>query len=364
MPFFFDASPSSSYRYSCRTYSGIVATAEYIDTTGTVPKFRTREGDPLMFKTPYFWKKLHEPVYFQGGRRRKRYFEGWYYKVVFETCSYAFIPGVSYAENDAHAFVQVLDGSRGTSQYHRFEIEEFSSTRDEFGVTIGRNVFALDRFSIDLPSLSADFSVTEPILWKSRSFFSPGTMGWYSFVPFMQCKHGIIVLDAGVDGTINGEPMSGGRFYLEKDYGVSFPRAWVWIQSNNFDRPACSFSCSIATIPFAGGGFTGFLCGVLIDGELYRFTTYTGAHVRAITISSRELDVLIKSGDLALHVRVERRDGADLASPDVGAMKGRVNETLESRVHVTVTQKGRAIFEGVGENAGLEVVHPELLRIK
>ncbi len=316
-----------------------------------------------MFNTPYFWKKLHEPVFFQGRRRRRKYFEGWYYKVVFETCSYAFIPGVSYADNDAHAFVQVLDGTRGTSQYHRFSIDDFSYTRDTFGVTIGRNVFGLDRFSIELPSLSAEFAISDQVFWNSRSFFSPGTMGWYSFVPFMQCKHGVIILDATTDGTIDGESMSGGRFYLEKDYGVSFPRAWVWMQSNNFDRPACSLSCSIATIPFAGGGFTGFLCGVLIDGELYRFTTYTGAHVRAITISNSELDVLINSGDLSLHVIAERRDGADLASPDIGAMKGRVNETLESRLHVTVTRAGRVIFDGVGKSAGLEVVRPDLLRI-
>ena len=32
------------------------------------------------------------------------------------------------------------------------------------------------------------------------TIFSPGIMGWYSFVPFMECKHGIVSINHDLTG--------------------------------------------------------------------------------------------------------------------------------------------------------------------
>ncbi len=57
--------------------------------------------------------------------------------------------------------------------------------------------------------------------------------------------------------TINGEPMdlTGGRGYIEKDWGTSFPSAWIWMQCNTFDTPDTSFMLSYARIPWMGSHF-------------------------------------------------------------------------------------------------------------
>ncbi len=53
------------------------------------------------------------PDEYHGWGRTRRYFEGWYFKLVSadEQHAIAIIPGIAMAENgDQHAFVQVMDG--------------------------------------------------------------------------------------------------------------------------------------------------------------------------------------------------------------------------------------------------------------
>ncbi len=51
-----------------------------------------------------------------------------------------------------------------------------------------------------------------------------------------------------------------------------------------------------------------------------------------------------------------------LASPIRGEMKGRIRETLRAKVEARLEWGGRTLFAGVGEWAGLEVVHLQLLQ--
>ena len=305
-------------------------------------------------------KRLYRPEYFQGSGKRRRYFEGWYYKFVFPERVFAVIPGVSLAEGDPHAFIQVIDADQGESPYHRFPLDSFQASKTQFQITVGPNRFDLASVSLDLPDVRLDARIENPVRWPSR-LLSPGTMGWYSFVPGMECRHGIIVLDGDAQGSRNGAPLSPGRFYLEKDWGRSFPHAWIWLQSNSFETPGCCVTASIATVPFLGGAFTGFLIGVLARGKLYRFTTYTGATLDKIAIGSDVCSFTLSQGRLTLHVEALRRDGVDLRAPIQGEMRGRVNETLHAEVGVTLLDGDEILFEGRGGHGGLEVVNADRL---
>ena len=66
-----------------------------------------------------------------AGGKSKRFFEGWYYKVVSENQRHAvaIIPGIAMDENGKkQAFIQILDGKNLKSTYHRFNSEEFQPT--------------------------------------------------------------------------------------------------------------------------------------------------------------------------------------------------------------------------------------------
>ena len=66
------------------------------------------------------------PGMYHGFNKKPPFFEGWYYKLVSADESYkvAIIPGVILGQ-DAHAFVQVLDGVDGTTAYHTFPFQRF-----------------------------------------------------------------------------------------------------------------------------------------------------------------------------------------------------------------------------------------------
>jgi tocopherol cyclase len=63
------------------------------------------------------------PERFQCWGQQKKYFEGWYYKIINkeETKAYAFIPGIAMDEKGKkHFFIQVLNGKNKTAEYLSF----------------------------------------------------------------------------------------------------------------------------------------------------------------------------------------------------------------------------------------------------
>ncbi|MDX9891743.1 MAG: hypothetical protein RBS29_04515 [Bacteroidales bacterium] len=149
---------------------------------------------------------------FQGRHKKKSYFEGWYYKIIDVTEKFAFavIPAISIDSNgEKHAFIQVLDGKKLSSEYHRFEIESFHVAFGKMDVSIGNNHFSEDRLSLDLPEIKGKILFKNTTPWP-KPFHSPGIMGPYAFVPFMECYHGIVSMDHELMGNItyNGETIN------------------------------------------------------------------------------------------------------------------------------------------------------------
>lgn len=310
----------------------------------------------------YPLKKLYRPEFFQGNRRLgrpSRFFEGWYFKAAFPDFPFAVIPGISLAVDDAHGFIQLLGGSSDSSRYHRFEPGEFSYGRKDFEIVLGNNRFSLYGIDVDLDDFSAHLTIEHAVRWPS-SLLSPSSMGWYSFMRFMECYHGIIVLDADIRGTVNGTFRSWGRFYLEKDWGTSFPRAWIWMQSNSFSTRA-SLTCSVARVPFRGTEFTGFIIGLHTGGKLFSFTTYNGSELSAIEYDKDSVAITVLRDGTVVQIKARREEGVQLASPIQGGMTGRIEETLGSEIYVELSQDGRRLFADRGIHAGLEVVNPDSL---
>lgn len=307
------------------------------------------------------WKATWNPDRYHGWGREKHYFEGWYFKLVDpnEEQVIAVIPGISKgADGRRHSFIQVLDGKACRAAYHDFPIEAFSASPDAFQVSVGDNHFSLEGIRLHLPGLEGSLKISRPLAWPSM-LGAPGIMGWYSFVPFMECYHGVVSLHHEFTGSlrIQGKPVdfSGGKGYIEKDWGVSFPRSWIWMQSNHFDteQPACLVA-SVAHIPWRGGYFIGFITGFLLGGELYRFATYLGSE-RKVRLEEEAVWLEFRKGSRRLVIHALQAPGAALVSPIIGEMTGKVNESMQARLHVWFYEKDRLVFEGTGRNAGLEV---------
>lgn len=304
-------------------------------------------------------RALWNPDQYQGWGRTQQYFEGWYFKVVSrdERHAMAFIPGISMG-TESHSFIQVMDGKACKATYHRFTAGDFVPSHKEFDVKLGLNQFNGREIRLQLPDITGTIRLQNTTPWP-KMLGAPGIMGWYSFVPFMECNHGIVSLDHELEGVlrIDGKEVdfTGGRGYIEKDWGQSFPRAYVWMQSNHFDTEGkTSLMASVAHIPWLGSYFIGFISGFWLDDRLIKFATYTGAK-KHLELSGQQLTLVLQQSGKELRILAQQAPGTALISPLSGEMTGKIQESLQATLQVELLDKGVRIFEGTGRNAGLEV---------
>ena len=172
---------------------------------------------------------LWHPEAFQGTCKRRNYFEGWYYKLVNRdrSRSIALIPGIALGDRkeQAHAFLQAVDAQRGIVAYLRYPLSMFRADRRRVDVKVGDSHFHVEGLAVDYRDEKHElrgeirFSDIEPY---PVGGFHRGIMGPFNFVPFMECRHGVVNLRHRLEGQIffDGETIdfSDGEGYLEKDW--------------------------------------------------------------------------------------------------------------------------------------------------
>ena len=315
----------------------------------------------------YNIRKVWNPDWFQGNNKRKNYFEGWYFKLVNSetTAAFAIIPGISIGKdrNSSYSFIQLINGKTGDSEFIRFRMDEFRFSRKNFSISIGDNHFSRTGIKMEVKhtgiDISGSISFQDPISYPVR-LLSPGVMGWYRFVPTMECYHGIISMHHSLHGTLGiaGESIdfTGGKGYIEKDWGKSMPLAWIWMQSNHFEREDLSVSFSIANIPWKKTAFTGFLIILSSKDKFYRFTTYTGARIKKILVENDRIQLEVYTKQYQLTIFAEASVWGDLQAPVYGEMSRTIRESIGAKISIRLQDSiGNIIHEGTGDPAGLEV---------
>ena len=318
--------------------------------------------------TMYLVRKIYNPSMFQGKYKKRNYFEGWYYKLIDEKQDviYSIIPGVAYGktQEESHAFIQVIDGITGKTYYFYYPLEKFWYSTRDFDIRIGKNHFTEDHLSLCLsnPMISIDgeldfiHRVPYPKRWNA-----PGIMGPFSFVPGMECYHGVVNIHHEIRGSlwIDGEKKSfqKGYGYIEKDWGRSFPSEWIWIQSNHFTQNNVSFMFSIAPIPWFFTHFVGFLCFLKIREYMYCFSTYTGAKIKKLANQGERWHIIIEDKKYKLDIYAEQGEGGILKAPKNGEMSRKVKESINSKIKIFLLEKKtrKILFQDKGIKTGMEI---------
>lgn len=326
------------------------------------------------------FQRMIKPELFQIRHRKANYFEGWYYKQVAEDQrhSIALIPGLSLDTENPHAFVQVilysdmhnsLEESHSakptlTTHYFKFPIEDFHYQDEPFEIQIGDNRFSKTELRLDLNkegvSIAGHFTFGD-FLALERSLTSPNIMGGFAYLSFMECYHGIVSMRHDCAGrlSINGEAIdfSGGKGYIEKDWGRSFPKEYVWVQCNHFKQAGTALMLSVAHIPFLGTAFKGFICNVIIKGKEYRFATYNGAKIIKEEVGSKQVLVELLGRNHRLEIRAEVAENGVLIAPKDGQMNHAIKEGLTGVVALKLMDRnGLILYEDRGTSAGVEIV--------
>lgn len=315
----------------------------------------------------YRLRKLFHPEIFQGKFKKKHYFEGWYFKLIDQSMEHALaiIPGISMGKNraDSHAFIQILYNGR-LVHYYRFDHSAFRYHTGRFAIRIGENYFSESRLSLKLEDHNLKLYgnlIFKNILRLPKSLYLPGIMGPFTYIPFMECYHGIVNIHHDILGAIKiGDKrinFTGGYGYIEKDWGRSFPKTWIWLQSNHFGSRDATIMFSAARIPWMGSAFPGFISFLRMGEKLYLFATYTGAKLIRLDYGHGILKAVLRDRSYRLELSVTQTHGGELKAPSSGRMERTIVESINSEVRVLLFKRsGELLFDGTGTNAGLEII--------
>ena len=310
---------------------------------------------------------MRNPELFQGEKylnTSKSYFEGWYFKNTNNENGISFIPGININGEERKAFIQVITSD--SSYFVNYNINDFKFSYEPFYIKIGNNFFSKDSIHIDIKDDTQNLRVFGDIKYSKgknidTSFFNPNIMGPFSYIPSMECNHAIISMRSRADGLIeinnNKIRFKEGIGYMEKDWGCSFPKSYIWCQGNNFQNSNASFMISIANIPFKAFNFRGVICDLIIDNNEFRFATYNNAKLIEYGVNENSLNVTLKKGNHYLNIKSENSGGLKLSAPVKGKMEKEVFESISALITVTLKKENTIIFSDTSRNGGLEIVH-------
>ena len=311
-------------------------------------------------------RRFVNPVLFQGNLRSRRFFEGWYFKHVSadRKSVYALIPGISLSPRESKSFVQLIDGSSGSTRWFAYPVEAFSSSMDRFEVRIADNRFSLEGVDARLEDEQGvveahlEYSGIVPLPFSLRW---PGIMGPYTYAPRMECNHGIGSLDHGLTGplTVNGRraDFTAGRA-ISRRTGAARSRGLGSGPSPTASLSPAHRSCSPSRAFPIWGGHSPASSPCCSKAAGSTGSRPTPGHASCLpALAGRDLEIVVQGRGHRLLLHAERSSEGVLLAPVDGAMDRRIGESIDARLSVRLEDLGgRVLFEGTGEAAGLEAV--------
>ena len=320
-------------------------------------------------------RTMRNPDWYHGFNKKRDFFEGWYFKLIATEGkgSCVIIPGIALGKDDSenHSFIQIYESDTGAFEYITYPVSDFIAHKNEFYISIGESMFSLTGIALNIDgsvfNIKGRLDFRNQIKWPD-SIFSPGSMGYYNYMPMMQCYSQVCALDMMINGSlsVNGRNVQykNDRGYIEKNWGRAFPFGWVWFQCNHFTESPVSLSASIGHIPFITGSFRGFLIGFLVKERFYAFTTLNKSSL-SINKTGKSIFLETENKTHILTVKVDAENAAfvNLKGPKDGRMVPLVDETIQGIVEARLIDKqnGNVVVSDRGIYAGVEFGGEQML---
>jgi tocopherol cyclase len=286
-------------------------------------------------------------------KNKKSFFEGWYFKQQSREFSIAFIPGINISKDGIrYSFIQII--TKDKSYNINYDFKDFSISQDKRTIKIKDNIFSINGLILNIKN--KDITVKGRLVYGDITPIKNNIMGPFAYFPFMECVHGVISLNHKVDGSllINNEEVNfmDAKGYIEMDSGKSFPKTYLWVQSNDFKIEDTSVMVSIADIPFLGFEFKGCIAVVYYEGKEYRLATYNGVKL----ISYNENGLIIKRGRYKLKIDIKNLSPQSLLAPDGGDMRRTIHENISCNARFEFYKDKDLIFDLESYNTSFEYV--------
>jgi tocopherol cyclase len=259
----------------------------------------------------------------------EQYFSGTYYKHQRGENTLGIIVG----ETKEEKFIQII--TDGFSMKVPFEKGNYFSKK---GIFLNIN--------------AQNFHLKGKIIYRNLTPISYDIMGPFRYLP-MECSHGIVSMSHYLEGSVflNGTEIdfTGGKGYIERDCGRSFPSSYAWIQANDFLNHT-SIMAAVAKISIFGITKNGCICVIHYRGKEYRLATYLG--VRVVVCTEREM--ILVQGKKKLLIRIYAKNRQNLSAPQEGKMSRLIKEAVSVPAEFVFFERGELIFRVRSNHASFE----------
>ena len=292
-------------------------------------------------------------VHFHGEKQKQSFFEGWYLKHQKNGKTIGIIPAFHIDHcGKASSSIQIITDDK--SYYIPFPVNRFKVHKNKFAVQIGDSSFGTK--GIDINIKHKDICVVGKIYYSQFIPLNYDIMGPFTVCQQMQCNHGVVSLAHELKGSlmVNGKVMDfdGGVGYIEKDWGTSFPKKYLWTQCGWVDGGNNNIMASVAHIPFLGCSFTGCICTILYHGKQYRIATYKGVKISKLTDDL----IILTQGVYRLEIRPKKDNPHKLQAPSLGDMTRTIHESVACEVGYRFFVNKKLVFDINSKEASCEFV--------
>lgn len=265
-------------------------------------------------------------------------FEGWYFRILDNHISIAVIIGIAKTQEKQEVFIQVFHTLSPIMEKVSYDISDFYYQVDPFEIRIHNSVFQKHYIHIEDDELSVivDLHINDPLHLRQTKY-APTIMGPFAYLKNMQCNHAVINLESQTYGYMKYLDKIyniQGTMYQEKDWGYSFPKKYIWVQSQYCIQKKAILFLSCATIPLRFINFTGIIMVLVIDGKQYQFASYYGAILVKRQMSDGHYFLVIRQGKFRIELSIKTGLTYTLDAPENGRMLRNVEESLLGQVEL------------------------------
>ncbi|HHS13920.1 MAG TPA: hypothetical protein ENN03_09170 [bacterium] len=313
------------------------------------------------------WKPgIYRPARYHGKSKRPPFFERWYYKIVdrHQKERVAVIPGILKHSRESFAFIRIMDAVQGKTKTKSYPLHDCRAKSERFEMVVGASLFTDRLFSLNVSGIhdiKGELMLRGIQPWPVR-WYSPGAMGPFAFLPFMPRYHAVLSMDHELEGNLilGGREIdfTGGRGYVDKEWGRAFPEAWIRMQSNHFETAGTSFCALLTKTLWMRRPFRSLIAALLHEGKWVPFTTYQGGSVTDLRIYNDYVIMVLRQDSWDLEILAERSEDGGLMVPLQEAFTRLDQKCLNGEIRLRLSRKhGRrrgTVFEGTGTCAVVE----------
>ena len=286
--------------------------------------------------------------------------EGWFWRVSDESSGRALIALCSVNRHPDGDWSTTAVGVHPGLTLRSAALSGARASHRPFSVTAGdlagNFTVGADRVHFELDDLTLDMEFRDRVLWP-KAF---GGGGVFSAIPFLNQYWHPYYLGGRASGTVTyGEQswtFDNAKLYAERNWGKGFPLRWWWGQAHDFGDADVSvaFSGGLLSLGPIARDVNGVV--VRVGTTVIRMTPPTlvrseiGENRWRLWGRSRRYEIELDGDGTHLPPHV-----LPVPLPSERRNIDTDFEHLGGRLHLTVRESGRVIFDGTSELAGLEV---------